>query len=617
MSSNSPAPSGRTGAPRAATRTGPAGDRYSLSGELGGCSPIGRRGGLVNAVGAAGGGLVAALCFEPVGAGWLAPVAMALLWASVARAPLRFAAFSGLCFGLAFMLVLLWWLEDSIGWAAWLGLAGALAVSVAVASVGVRAVASLPAGPVWAGAVWIGVESLRSGWPLGGMPWGRLGFTAIDNPWQPLLPYTGITGTGLLIAIGGFTFAHACSVFLRRTSSLRRTAAAGMLAGVCAAVLAGAIWPYHVPAAATTTVAAVQGGVPGDGRDLAGHHRAVTSNHVEATAVLADSLTSKQRESLVLVVWPENATAVDPVRDPVARAAIEEAVAAIGVPVLVGGIFDGPTAETAYNRGLLWRPDRGPKLGGSGVYTKTHPVPFGEHIPWRSVIGGWSSRFDRIPRDMLPGQGGGPLSVYGLLVADAICFDVAYDDVLPGQVARGGQIAVVQTSNATFTGTIQPEQQFEITRARAVELGRTVVVASTNGVSGVIASDGEVTQRATGEETATLVAEVELANRVTPAVRSQSMRSAAIPAVAVVGLLLAFARGLRRRGRGRVPTRFERSVELPKAAEVGVVVGDYLPSGAGLGAVEPTSLAPVGGDPSDDEGSGEDRERVVTQRPPQ
>ena len=113
---------------------------------------------------------MAALCFEPVGAGWLAPVAMALLWASVARAPLRFAAFSGLCFDLAFMLVLLWWLEDSIGWAAWLGLAGALAVSVAVASVGVRAVASLPAGPVWAGAVWIGVESLRSGWPLGGMP---------------------------------------------------------------------------------------------------------------------------------------------------------------------------------------------------------------------------------------------------------------------------------------------------------------------------------------------------------------------------------------------------------------------------------------------------------------
>ena len=560
---------------------------------------------------------MAALCFEPVGAGWFAPVAMALLWASVAGRPLRLAAFSGLCFGLAFMLVLLWWLEESIGWAAWLGLAGALAVSVAVASVGVRAVASLPGGPVWAGAVWISVESLRSGWPVGGMPWGRLGFTAIDTPWQPLLPYAGITGTGLLIAIGGFAFAHACSVALRRTSSLRRAAAAGLLAGVCAVVLAGAIWPYRVPTVATTVVAAVQGGVPGDGRDLASHHRAVTSNHVEATTKLANTLSSEQRESLALVVWPENATAVDPVRDPVAREGIEGAVAAVSVPVLVGGIFDGPTAGTAYNRGLLWRPDRGPKLGGGGVYTKTHPVPFGEFIPWRSVIGGWSSRFDRIPRDMLPGQGEGPLSVDGLLVADAICFDVAYDDALPGQVARGGQIVVVQTSNATFTGTSQPEQQFEITRARAVELGRTVVVASTNGVSGVIAGDGEVTQRAPGEETATLVAEVELADRVTPAVRSQPVRSAIIPAVGVAGLVLAFAGGLRRRGRGRVPARRGRSVELAQAAEVGVVVGHRLPAGAGLGAVEPASLAPVGGDPSDDEGSGEDRERVVTQRPSQ
>ena len=251
------------------------------------------------------------------------------------------------------------------------------------------------------------------------------------------------------------------------------------------------------------------------------------------------------------------------------------------------------------------------------MYRKTHPVPFGEHIPWRSVIGGWSSRFDRLPRDMLPGPGEGPLSVDGLLVADAICFDVAYDDVLPGQVARGGQIVVVQTSNATFTGTSQPEQQFEITRARAVELGRTVVVASTNGVSGIIADDGEVTQRAPGEETATLLAEVELVDRATPAVRSQSVRSATIPAVGVVGLLLAFARGLPRRGRGRVPARRGRSVDLAQAAEVGVVVGHRLSAGAGLGAVEPTSLAPVGGDPSDDEGSGEDRERVVTQRPSQ
>ncbi len=71
-----------------------------------------------------------------------------------------------------------------------------------------------------------------------------------------------------------------------------------------------------------------------------------------------------------------------------------------------------------------------------------------------------------------------------LLVADAICFDVAYDDGIYGQVARGAELLTVQTSNAIFIHTAQIDQQFEISRLRALETGRWVVVAAINGVSG-------------------------------------------------------------------------------------------------------------------------------------
>ncbi|QCC76080.1 apolipoprotein N-acyltransferase [Nocardioides daphniae] len=228
------------------------------------------------------------------------------------------------------------------------------------------------------------------------------------------------------------------------------------------------------------------GGVPGDGRDLAGHHREVTANHVQATHELADRVAVGIEQAPDLVVWPENSTAVDPLRDEATRISIDEAVSAMGVPLLVGGIFDGPDDLTAYNRGVVWLPDG--QIGST--YTKTHPVPFGEYIPWRPVIGGWSSRFQLIPRDFLAGSGDGPLDIGGVRVADAICFDVAYDDVLPAQVRRGAQLVTVQTSNATFFGTAQPEQQFEITRARAAELRRSVTVASTNGISAVIGPHG-------------------------------------------------------------------------------------------------------------------------------
>ena len=77
-------------------------------------------------------------------------------------------------------------------------------------------------------------------------------------------------------------------------------------------------------------------------------------------------------------------------------------------------------------------------------------------------------------------------------MADAICFDVAYDDGIGGQVARGAELVTVQTSNAMFSRTGQLAQQFEISRLRALETGRWVVVAAINGISGVVRPDGTV-----------------------------------------------------------------------------------------------------------------------------
>ncbi len=73
-----------------------------------------------------------------------------------------------------------------------------------------------------------------------------------------------------------------------------------------------------------------------------------------------------------------------------------------------------------------------------------------------------------------------------------ICFDVAYDATVRDAVAGGGEMITVQTNNATYGRTGQVEQQWAMSRLRAVEHGRTVVVASTSGISGIVAPDGEV-----------------------------------------------------------------------------------------------------------------------------
>jgi apolipoprotein N-acyltransferase len=112
-----------------------------------------------------------------------------------------------------------------------------------------------------------------------------------------------------------------------------------------------------------------------------------------------------------------------------------------------------------------------------------------------------------------------PLVIAGTRVADAICFDVAYDDGLYAQLSHGGQLVVVQTSNAMFIHTSQIDQQFAISRLRAIETHRYVVVAAINGLTGVIAPDGSVVTTAPPRTTSYAEARVGLFGAVTPAVR--------------------------------------------------------------------------------------------------
>ncbi|WP_420873088.1 apolipoprotein N-acyltransferase [Nocardioides daphniae] len=289
--------------------------------------------------------------------------------------------------------------------------------------------------------------------------------------------------------------------------------------------------------------AAVQGDVPGAGNDVVAVHRQVTANHVEATTNLAQQIRERQAQQPDFVLWPENSTAVDPFRDERTRLGIDRASSAIGVPVVVGAIVDGDRPDEVLNQGLVWNEQ--------GVvterYTKRHPVPFGEYIPFRKQLAGLQiGRLDMIPRDMTPGSRTKPLDIAGTKVADLICFDVAFDDSVTAQVRRGAELVTVQTSNASFTGTAQLEQQFAITRFRALETGRTVVVASTNGISGAIGPDGEVLARLEPRTTAVLEVTVPLLDRQTNAVRFGALVKNLI---GLIGIGAMVAAGLRlRRG---------------------------------------------------------------------
>ena len=160
-------------------------------------------------------------------------------------------------------------------------------------------------------------------------------------------------------------------------------------------------------------------------------------------------------------------------------------------------------------------------------------------------------RFDRVPRDFLPGERPGVLETGGFVFGDVICFEIAYADVVDAVVDGGAQFLTVQTNNATYGGTSQPEQQFEIARARAIEQGREVAIASTTGISGFVGKDGIPRVTLGQGEVGWLVEQVPLRAGFTPANRFGHLVEIALCLLAVGSVAAGIILAARRRAASR------------------------------------------------------------------
>ncbi len=499
------------------------------------------------------GGFVGVLAFPSFGVWPLAAVSVAALSVAVHGHRARVGAGLGLLWGLAFFVPLISWTGIYVGPAPWLILATAEAAYVVLLGLALPTLQRSRVAPLWVGFAWVADEALRSRWPFGGFPWGRWAFSQADSPLRWFAALGGAPLTSFAVAAAGGGLAGAVIVLVRRPRSvlavLRPVAVL-----VAVPVLGLLLTPVFTPAAAAqgrqTVVAVVQGNVQKAGLEIEDRAREVLDNHVQATLDLAARVQDGSEPQPDLVVWPENASDVDPYADGQAATSIQAAADAVRAPILVGAILDGPGPTHISNTSILWAPRTATSPGGPGAtYTKRHPVPFAEYIPLRSLARKVSDKVDLVQRDMVAGSGNGLVTGGPFPIGDNICFEVAYDGLVRSSVVAGAQLVVVQTNNATFGHTAETYQQLAMSRLRAVETGRTVLAVSTSGVSAVIDSTGHVDARSGALFTrAVLVSSVELHTSLTPAMRVGAWPEWLMTAAAlVVWLAIGLAR---RRGRG-------------------------------------------------------------------
>ncbi len=486
-------------------------------------------------------GLIAAAGFDP----FSVPFAMVLSAAGVMWLARRLQASSrwlvlgcGVVYGLAFMGALIRWMT-AVSPGAYIGLVIGEAVLFGLVMIALRSVMTLRAWPLWATVVFVAGEWVRSNFPFTGFSWGRIGYTAIDTPLESFARLLGTTGVSVVMTL----LAVAVLLVLESGRRLRQRAQGAVLAVVLVGI--GAALPVGLSGeqddAGTRQVALIQGNTPG--AFLQWPPGEILQLHLDETERLLADVESGQSPQPDMVLWPENSTDRDPVNRPGDRERITDLSARLGAPILVGGIFDGPTPTTSYNAGVVWD-----ETGPGQRYVKRRLVTYGEYVPFRDTLGSLVPQVDReIPRDMISGDEPGVLEIGSTRVGDTICYDVAYDEVIRDLVSGGAQMIVVQTSNAAFTGTAQPEQQWDISRLRAIESGRWVVVPSTNGISGVIDARGDVVQRAPGQVATTIEQQVPLASGRTPGVVAGAVVQYAVVVLAVIAVALSVIQSRRER----------------------------------------------------------------------
>lgn len=488
-------------------------------------------------------GVVLSCAFPPLGWWPMAILAIALLTFACWQARLWQGLVVGGASGFVFFMLLMPWLRV-IGAEAWVGLSLYCAAWIALVGMGTSMMTRLPWWPVLVPAVWVLEESLRDRIPWGGFPWGRLAYSQADAPYSWISRLGGMPLLTFWVAALGTTLVAAL-IFARRDRRAFRWAVVGII-GV---LVVGRVVGIYSPAPqGSAIVAVVQGGTPQMGMGAMDVRREVLDNHVNQTLLLAEDVASGNTQQPQLVIWPENASDIDPFTDPSAAAEIQKAADAVKAPILVGAVANVPgQPQSLWNLGIVWNPQTGP----AERYAKTHLVPFGEFLPMREVIGSWFADFQRISRDFVPGTEPGIMEAGGIRIGDIICFEVAYDDIPRDVLNAGAQLLVVQTNNATYGDTSQPDQQLQIERLRAIESAGALAVAATTGVSALIDSGGVPVQRINSGETGYLVGDVTLQGSRTISTVVGAWPEVMLSLLAVITLTWAGIAGHTRRREGR------------------------------------------------------------------
>ena len=358
------------------------------------------------------------------------------------------------------------------------------------------------------------MDEVKNYLPFGGFGWTRIAFSQVDSPIIPWVSVVGVTAVSLLTLIVALVLVSPKKYYI---------------ATLLIALIASPFLLKDSAPSDSVNVRAVQGGVPERGLSFNARAEAVLDNHIAVTR--RDIQSSDD-----VIIWPENAIDVDPIRNVSAREKIEDLQDQTQIPLLAGAILSDDVLSNA----AIHFDNRG---SAQSVYIKRYLTPFGEYIPLRSLASIISPHVERVT-DFTPGRDFVPHEIGGQTISTVICYEILSDQIFRESANNSGIIAVL-TNSATFAGSAEGDQQMAITRIRAIETGRNIVSVSTTGPSAFINYRGDVLEKLSDGEVGSISMAIEVRTGKTPA----SQYGGLITIAVLLFALMFIGRELIRRGK--------------------------------------------------------------------
>lgn len=365
---------------------------------------------------------------------------------------------------------------------------------------------------------WVGLDYLRS-FLFTGFPWMDLGYSQYKDTW--LIQVADLGGhyavTWLLVLCNCLLFSLYILVTARHQAekSGNRFLKRSCLVALALLLAAAGYNSWRLPdmaketaASKTVPVAVVQGNIAEDQKWLP------TTKLSTVQTYLRLSVAALARQPKSILVWPETALPFSAEGNPYTEQIILPFLKKHRTQLLAGT----PYHRYDYKKHRLLLFNRAVLLGTGAAnppyYDKQHLVPFGEYIPFRSLLTDVSPLVHTM-MDFMPGRHTAPITCRNIRIGVLICFESIFPELARQHAVNGAQLLVNMTNDAWFGRSIAPYQNFSMTVFRAVENRRSLARAANTGISGFVYPTGRIIATTPLFKEAYLTASLPIANEQT------------------------------------------------------------------------------------------------------